>query len=192
MLLAGCASQGEVDEKPVHAEDDRGGLRLDSFGVVVGVVDGDTFRVNVSDGAVVVVRLLGVDFPDVTPARIGKWRDLGLSDVRIRYCYEEGNLRLQRMLLNQSVVLLADSKEQDVDRYGRLLRYVGIPRELPSDGGGGGGVSDDLSELLIRGGFAVPFDPTVPRCSNCGVYERVYGQVRGNSSGCLWGEGGPG
>lgn len=69
---------------------------------VLGVADGDT--IDTSAGK---VRLIGID----TPER-GAWG------------YEDARAELQQFLSAGSVTLVAVEGRDDVDRYGRLLRYV--------------------------------------------------------------------
>jgi endonuclease YncB( thermonuclease family) len=71
---------------------------------VVDIVDGDTLHVRSADGAVLTVRLFGVDTPE-----------------RGEDCYAEATNRL-RDLAGDAVLLLADVRLQD--QGGRELRYV--------------------------------------------------------------------
>ncbi len=66
------------------------------------VVDGDT--INMSDGST--VRLIGIDTPE-----------------RGQCGYEESSAALLQLIVGQSITLVPGARD-DVDRYGRLLRYV--------------------------------------------------------------------
>jgi endonuclease YncB( thermonuclease family) len=66
------------------------------------VVDGDT--INMSDGST--VRLIGIDTPE-----------------RGQCGYEESSAALFQLIVGQSITLVPGARD-DVDRYGRLLRYV--------------------------------------------------------------------
>lgn len=79
------------------------------------VVDGDTIKVIV-DGQTKTVRLIGVDTPEVVDPR---------KPVQ---CFgQEASDFTKKLLENQSVVLESDPTQGDVDKYGRLLRYVYLP-----------------------------------------------------------------
>ncbi len=66
------------------------------------VVDGDT--INMSDGST--VRLIGIDTPE-----------------RGQCGFEESSAALFQLIVGQSITLVPGARD-DVDRYGRLLRYV--------------------------------------------------------------------
>ena len=87
----------------VVSHDARGGDR--SRAVVTRVVDGDTVQIDSGEH----VRLIGVDTPEV-----------GVCG------YGAATARLRRMVEGQTVVLVNPDSVQDVDTYGRLLRYVDI------------------------------------------------------------------
>jgi micrococcal nuclease len=80
----------------------------------VRVVDGDTIRARTDDGAVVRVRYIGVDTPEI--AHPGATRPAG--------CFGREADRANRALLpeGEAVRLLFDADRRD--RYGRLLAYV--------------------------------------------------------------------
>lgn len=79
---------------------------------VAKVVDGDTFAVVVT-GEEQSVRLIGVDTPEVVDPR------------RPVQCFgQEASVKLKNMLNNQSVKLEADPSQDNIDQYGRWLRYA--------------------------------------------------------------------
>ena len=131
---------------------------------ITKITDGDTFKL--SNGEI--VRVLGIDYPDTASDRIGKWTDMGLDITKIKYCYRKGNEYLRNNLVNENATLIADSLEDDKDRYGRILRYVEV------DG-------MDVGEFLIKEGYAVMYDPTKPLCARCYGYARLD-----KLGGCLW------
>ena len=88
---------------------------------VARVVDGDT--VEMSDGTT--IRLIGIDTPEIG--------DCG---------YDEAAIRLSELVLNQPVTLTGGARD-DVDRYGRLLRYVDL-----LDG-------TDVNETMVGDGYAI-------------------------------------
>jgi len=82
---------------------------------VVRVVDGDTVDVRL-DGQVVRLRLIGIDTPEVVDPR------------RAVECFgREASAKAHELLDGQTVTLEADTTQDDVDRYGRLLRYIWLP-----------------------------------------------------------------
>jgi micrococcal nuclease len=74
---------------------------------VTNVVDGDTVEVTDSAGATARVRLIGVDAPE-TGACGG----------------EAATMAMVGLVLGKAVTLTPGGDGEDVDRYGRLLRYV--------------------------------------------------------------------
>jgi micrococcal nuclease len=81
-----------------------------SFQTVSRVIDGDTFEI--SDGTK--VRLLGVDTPEILDPR---------KDVQ--WFGKESSLKLRKWIEGETVCLRPDTdKTQDIDKYGRLLRYA--------------------------------------------------------------------
>jgi endonuclease YncB( thermonuclease family) len=90
---------------------------------VTSVVDGDTIWVS-RDGVSRKVRLIGIDTPEVGDG-----------------CYTEATRSLRGIIGGQPVTLTAGARD-DIDRYGRLLRYVDV-----------GGVDAGLRQ--IKRGYAV-------------------------------------
>jgi endonuclease YncB( thermonuclease family) len=85
------------------SDDARGGDR--SRAVVTEVVDGDTVEIDSGEH----VRLIGVDTPEV-----------GVCGYAI------ATVRMRRLVEGRTVVLVNPDSVQDVDTYGRLLRYVDV------------------------------------------------------------------
>ena len=80
---------------------------------VTRVIDGDTLVVILDDGASATVRLLGIDTPEL--GRNGRPAEP----------FAEAASRFTRRLVGGRVVrLLADPRADQIDRYGRILRYV--------------------------------------------------------------------
>lgn len=78
---------------------------------VVGVVDGDTIKVDLA-GRVERIRVIGIDTPE----------------LRGDECYaQRAASRMQSLVQSRSVRLEADPTQDDRDRYGRLLRHVVLP-----------------------------------------------------------------
>jgi len=96
--------------------------------VVARVVDGDT--VELSNGSF--VRLLGIDTPE-----------------RGECGYQEATDYLISLVEGKEVYLIEDSLADDVDRYGRLLRYIEIEDSL-------GGIND-INWMLVWVGYADSF-----------------------------------
>ncbi len=100
---------------------------------VIVIVDGDTIRVLV-DGREELVRLIGINAPETG----GPYRD--------RECYGEEATDLVRELVPIGSTVQLERDQTDRDRYGRLLRYVWLPRA--------GGEFVLLNEVLVAGGAA--------------------------------------
>jgi micrococcal nuclease len=114
-------------EQPVSAGQRTGPHR------VVSVSDGDTFRVEI-DGTRQTVRLIGVDTPEVSRPN---------TPVQ---CYARQASAFTKSLLDSSFVYLQpDSRTDDKDRYGRILRYAYLTDER------------DVQAELLRGGYAFAY-----------------------------------
>ena len=80
---------------------------------VTRVIDGDTIAVTLADGESATVRLLGIDTPE-----LGR-------DGRAAQPFAEAARDFTRRLVGGRVVqLAADPRADQIDRYGRILRYV--------------------------------------------------------------------
>jgi len=80
--------------------------------VVTRVVDGDTIKIS-RNGSIATIRLIGINAPE------------SVAPNRPVECYgKESSASLRGLLEGQPVQLENDLSQQDVDRYGRLLRYV--------------------------------------------------------------------
>ncbi len=76
---------------------------------VVSVVDGDTIRV-MMDGRIETIRFIGIDTPET------------YDNIE---CYgEEASRRTKELLEGEIVSLSSDSNVDNMDKYGRYLRYV--------------------------------------------------------------------
>jgi micrococcal nuclease len=79
---------------------------------VVRVVDGDTVDVNL-DGVTTRLRLIGINTPETVD-----------PDRPVECFGPEASKRAKALLEGQSIMLEADSSQDDRDRYNRLLRYI--------------------------------------------------------------------
>ena len=96
---------------------------------VVGITDGDTFKVAIN-GKTETVRIVGINTPETVPVR------------KAPECYgKEASDKLKMLLENKYVTLTSDSTQSDRDKYGRLLRFVAV------DGA-------DIGFIMIREGYA--------------------------------------
>jgi len=138
VVTAACstndATEAGTSRPPPSSEVDA----ADGSAVVVEVIDGDTLDVELSDGTVDRVRIIGINAPE--------------SDE----CFAaEATAGLSGLVAGERVELVAD--RTDRDRYDRLLRYVVLADEdigarLVSDGLGVVRVSapDDAREGVLR------------------------------------------
>lgn len=114
LLLLGCSPSGD---NPADSQ-----LTITEEGTVTAVVDGDTIDVTTPDGDELRVRLIGIDAPEIG-------RDGAATD-----CYgEEAREFVDELLYGHQVMLMTDDTQGDVDKYGRLLRYVIIDEHLAED-----------------------------------------------------------
>jgi micrococcal nuclease len=105
--------------------------------LVSKVIDGDTIEV-VKNNEKFKVRLLGVDTPEsVHPTK------------QVECFGKEASEFVKTSLLNQEVVLVNDDSQLDIDKYGRLLRYVYIDGKL-------------FNQLLLEKGFAYEYTYNKP------------------------------
>jgi micrococcal nuclease len=127
--------------------------------VVSRVVDGDTLRVTV-DGRDVTVRLLGVDAPEM-PDGCGA---------------KEATAALETLLpVGTPVTLTVDPEADDMDRWGRWLRYLDVA-----------GV--DAAESLSRAGLVGAWFPKgEPEPERYPVYEAAVSAARSERVGS-WAE----
>lgn len=102
---------------------------------VVAVLDGDTLLVSGPDRGTFQVRLLAVDTNEIN------------GPDSSAECYgAEASLFTLNFLKNRAIYLTADPANQDLDPYGRQLRYVDV---LQEDGG-----TLRLNDALLREGMA--------------------------------------
>lgn len=85
-------------------------------GQVVRVVDGDTADVRLDSGENVRVRILGIDTPETVK-----------PDAAVQCWGPEASAWAHTMLDDAAVTLTGDPRSDDVDRYGRSLRYLTLP-----------------------------------------------------------------
>jgi micrococcal nuclease len=132
-------------------------------GTVVRVVDGDTLDVSVPGSpSPTRVRVLGVDTPETVDPR------------RPVQCFgEEASARAKELLPpGQPVTLTVDPTQGRLDRYGRLLAYVGLP-----DG-------RDIGAALITEGYAHEYTYRTPYARQ-GAYRAAAAAAREAGAG-LW------
>jgi micrococcal nuclease len=129
---------------PDGLDSDGNGIACESLGAaatgatagrarVLAVVDGDTLKVRLADGAAETVRLVGIDTPESrrpeTPVECGAKRAAA---------------ELRRLVEGRAVTLVRDPTQDARDRYGRVLAYVDVGRV-------------DAGEAMVRGGWAKPY-----------------------------------
>lgn len=112
---------------------------------VVRIIDGDTIELDSGEK----VRFLGIDTPE-----------------RGQCGYQEAKKNLQRLILDERVILVSDG--QTTDKYGRLLRYVELGHR-------------DIGLEQIKEGWAVArYDSNdgYPKHSRQTNYHKIDDQVR--------------
>lgn len=126
-------------------------------GIVTKVIDGDTIIVNGST-----IRLLGID-----------------ARERGEKCYDEAKQRLEELVLGKNVTLKSDVMSDDVDQYGRYLRYVFLPTNELNEG------LTNINLLLVEEGLAIA------RTENKDIkfaaeFVNAEKSASLNHRGCLW------
>jgi micrococcal nuclease len=105
---------------------------------VVDVVDGDTLKVSL-DGETQTIRLIGIDTPEVVDPR---------KPVQ---CFgEQASAKAKATLTGQMARLEIDPSQGNVDKYGRLLRYVYL-----ADG-------TFFNEMMVAQGYAHEYTYDTP------------------------------
>jgi endonuclease YncB( thermonuclease family) len=106
---------------------------------VVSIIDGDTVKVELSNGSIEKLRIIGVDAPETDkPDKPGE------------YYADEATTFISDLLLDQTIYLERDNSE--TDKYGRLLRYIWL--EIPSEINEESISEFNVSALLLKDGYA--------------------------------------
>jgi micrococcal nuclease len=130
-------------------------------GVVNYVLDGDTIQVTTRDGRELLVRILGISAPEIPhPGKSGE-------------CYGKASKQNLMKLLpaDTRVTLMSDPTQDDVDTYGRALRYVWAS-------------GHDIGATQIQSGAAAARDST-NRFSRHSIYVQLEDQARTQGAG-MW------
>ncbi|NOH13880.1 MAG: hypothetical protein HND51_19735 [Chloroflexi bacterium] len=117
---------------------------------VIAVIDGDTIDVSIK-GLVFRVRYLGIDTPETPDDRFGP----------------EATTRNRELAGGEIVTMIRDPNDEDVDIYGRMLRYI---------------ITDDafVNLQLVREGFAFLY----PSGHTCGPeFLQAYDAARADAVG---------
>jgi micrococcal nuclease len=156
-----AAGADELGDRPSGAAQGERGKR--NVGVVTYVLDGDTVQVDLRDGRQARVRFLGISAPEIPhPGKPGE-------------CYGQAATRhLERLLpVGTQVTLVSDPTQDDVDVYGRWLRYVQA-------------AGRDIGAAQIRSGSASARDSSTPAARHA-KYLRIEESARAGDRG-LWSE----
>lgn len=150
VLLTGCQPEADLPAPHTPSTSAAG----DSV-VVQQVFDGDTLEVRTEDGSVFKVRMLGIDAPE-----------------RGSCGADEATARLRELLARgTTVVLVADPKADQQDRFGRTLAYV------DSDG-------VDIGEQLVDEGMVGVWWPSgEPKPVRASGYQELESQAKANKTG---------
>ena len=136
--------------------------KLEAAGVrVTSVADGDTLTVSDSAGFPTVVRLLGIDAPEVAhddqPAECGA---------------DTAKQALTDLVNGRRVNLLTDPGSDRTDRYGRLLAYVEATQ------------IDDVAKQLLSHGLVIAWYPkSAARPSRADAYETTQTAAKASGVG---------
>ncbi len=134
VVLLGIVFDGEIPE--IHDERDILGTAEEEY-FVKRVVDGDTIVVK-RNGEEYRVRMIGIDTPEtVHPSKPVE-------------CFGfEATEKLKSLIEEKNVTLKPDKTQDDIDRYGRLLRYVYFDDK-------------DINLLMIKEGYAFEYTYMIP------------------------------
>lgn len=131
---------------------------------VVKVVDGDTIDVQpVSGGEIKRVRYIGMNTPETVDPR------------RPVQCFGREASDFNKSMVATKMVRL-EKDVSDTDKYGRLLRFVYLPKES------GGEIM--INEILVREGYA-RIDTVPPDVSHTALFREAEAEARINKRG-LW------
>jgi len=129
-------------------------------GIVMRVVDGDTFVIRLENNEIFKVRLIGVNAPESVDPR------------RKVQCYgKEASEYLRSRIENKEVELVRDTSQRNRDKYDRLLRHVFID-------------SVNIGQQLIEQGFAYEYMYSIPYAHKT-EFENAQKNAQKNGSG-LW------
>lgn len=109
--------------------------------ILQSVVDGDTIRVRNDWGGSELVRLIGIDTPEIhQSSKFDKQRDRAQTDSQHLKALGERAAAFTRSLLPSGTKIRLENDVEQRDRYGRRLSYVFLPdgtflnREILSKG----------------------------------------------------------
>jgi micrococcal nuclease len=159
-IIGGLAVDGDLlNTQPSDLGSTDSGRR--TAGVVDYVLDGDTIQVTTRDGRELQVRILGLSAPEIPrPGKSGE-------------CYGKASKRHLKKLLpaDTHVTLESDPTQDDVDTYGRSLRYVRA-------------AGRDIGAAQIQSGAATARDSANPS-SRHSTYAQLEDQARAQGAG-MW------
>ena len=158
-VVGGNGFSADLLERTGGTEPSAAGKRTP--GVVAHVLDGDTVEFTTHDGRHVRVRFLAISAPEIPhPGEAGE-------------CYGGRSARHLKKLLpvGTRVTLVSDPTQDDVDTYGRWLRYVDATER-------------DIGRAQIGSGAATARDSSDP-ISRHAAYVRDEDQARERGAG-LW------
>lgn len=174
LTLTGCQWATELDPSapPASSSSSSEGGEPESIEThVIRVIDGDTIAVEPTDtlpatndaGDEHVVRLLGIDAPEMNYHK-GAEPECGA---------QEATDNLSEMLPEDSTVILTyDPVSDRTDRYGRSLAYVINPG------------LEDINENQVADGYAMPWYPaSEPEPSRVSDYTAAADEAAQNSTG---------
>lgn len=159
-IVGGFSFGGDLlDTRPSGSDAGAAGKR--TAGVVAYVLDGDTVQVTTRDGREVRVRFLGISAPEIPdPGKPGE-------------CYGYPSTWHLKQLLpaGTHVTLVSDPTQDDVDTYGRWLRYVQASGR-------------DIGAAQVRSGSAAARDSSIP-VSRHSTYTQLEDEARDQAAG-MW------
>ena len=148
-----------IEDEEIQKEDIAGIQQETLLYEVTRVIDGDTIEVE-KDDEIYKVRMIGIDTPETVHPK-----------KPVEYFGIEASNKLKEMIENKKVDLQTDQTQDDVDRYGRLLRYVYLD-----------GV--DINLEMIKQGYAFEYTYRIPY-EKQEIYKQAEEFAKNNELG-LW------
>lgn len=130
---------------------------------VIQVVDGDTLKININ-GREETIRVIGINTPETVDPR---------KPVE---CFgKEASDKAKEILTGKNVTLEIDNSQDNIDKYGRLLRYITL-----SD-------RSDYGKYMIENGYAYEYTYEIPYQKQS-VYKSAQAEAKSEQVG-LWSPG---
>lgn len=162
IIFYGCSSQNietnNIQKEINQEKTELIGIKDENVYPVIRVIDGDTFVVKINNKNEK-IRIIGIDTPE---------KEGGYQTVE---CFgDHASDYAKKYLKNKKVSLLKSKKQNNRDKYGRMLRYVFINGE-------------DFGAKLIKEGYAFSFKRY--KHERISLYNKLEKEAKSNKKG-MW------